>query len=146
MSNYSSANSDRASEVERGDTSNAAIALVGRVLLSAIFILSGLSKLAAPTATIGYISSSGLPLAPVGFAVAVIIEVLFSIALILGYRTRLVASVMAVFTMATALAFHNQLGDQSQFISFFKNVAMTGGLLQVIAFGAGRFSLDARRA
>ena len=47
--------------------------------------------------------------------------------------------------MATALAFHNNLADQGQFIHFFKNIAMTGGLLQVVAFGAGRFGVDARR-
>jgi putative oxidoreductase len=122
-----------------------AIPLAGRVLLSAIFVISGMSKLAAPAATIGYIESAGLPLAPLGFALAVIIEVLGGIALIAGYRTRLIAAGLALFTLATAVAFHNNLADQNQFIHFFKNIAMVGGLLQVVAFGAGRFSLDARR-
>ncbi len=67
------------------------------------------------------------------------------IALVLGYRTKLVATVLAIFAVVTALAFHNQLADQNQFINFFKNIAMAGGLLQVIALGAGRYSLDARR-
>ena len=119
--------------------------LVGRVLLSTIYLLSGLSKVAAPAATIGYISSAGLPFAPLGFAIAVAVEILGGAALIAGYRTRFVAAVLAVFTVATALAFHNHLADQDQFIHFFKNIAMTGGLLQVFAFGAGRFGLDARR-
>ncbi len=119
--------------------------LVGRVLLSAIYLLSGLSKLAAPAATIGYISSAGLPFAPLGLAIAVAVEVLGGAALIVGYRTRFVAAVLAIFAVATALAFHNHLADQDQFIHFFKNIAMAGGLLQVFAFGAGRFSLDARR-
>jgi putative oxidoreductase len=125
--------------------SSDAAALAGRLLLSAIFIISGLSKLAAPAATIGYIESVGLPLAPLGFALAVAVEVLGGFALIAGYRSRLVAAGLAVFTLATALVFHNDLADQNQFIHFFKNIAMVGGLLQVVAFGAGRFSLDARR-
>ncbi len=119
--------------------------LTGRVFLSAIFLISGVSKIAAPAATIGYIESAGLPLAPLGFALAVIVEILGGLALIAGYRTRLVAAGLAGFTLATALAFHGDLADQNQFIHFFKNIAMVGGLLQVVAFGAGRFSLDARR-
>jgi putative oxidoreductase len=119
--------------------------LTGRIFLSAIFLISGVSKIAAPAATIGYIESAGLPLAPLGFALAVIVEILGGLALIAGYRTRLVAAGLAGFTLATALAFHGDLADQNQFIHFFKNIAMAGGLLQVVAFGAGRFSLDARR-
>ena len=76
--------------------------LVGRVLLSAIYLISGLSKLAAPAATIGYITSAGLPFAPLGLAIAVVVEILGGAALIVGYRTRFVAAVLAVFTVATA--------------------------------------------
>lgn len=144
MSRAASANYEDVSS-QSTSTSLDALPLVGRVLLSGIFLLSGLSKLAAPAATIGYISSVGLPVAPLGLAVAVAIELLGGAALILGYRTRIVAAALAVFTIATALAFHNNLGDQNQFFHFFKNVAMAGGLLQVVAYGAGRFSLDARR-
>lgn len=123
----------------------AALPLVGRIAIAAIFLLSGLSKLAAPVATIGYIQSAGLPAPQLAFAVSASIEVLGSLALILGFRTRIVASILAVFTLATALSFHTNFADQNQFIHFFKNIAMTGGLLQVVAFGAGRYSLDARR-
>lgn len=122
-----------------------ALPLVGRIGIAAIFLLSGLSKLAAPAATIGYIASSGLPLPQLGFAIALLVEIGGSIALILGYRTRIVAAILAAFSVATALAFHAALGDQNQFIHFFKNIAMAGGLLQVVAFGAGKWSLDARR-
>ncbi|MCD4863820.1 DoxX family protein [Pseudomonas sp. PLB05] len=125
---------------------SASASLAGRVALSAIFILSGISKVGAPAGMISYIESVGLPFPTVAFLIAVLVELLGGIALILGYRTRLVAAALAVFSVATALAFHNQLGDQNQFIHFFKNIAMAGGLLQVVAFGAGRFSLDARRA
>lgn len=127
-------------------TLSASASLAGRVLLSAIFVLSGISKVSAPAGMIGYIESVGLPFPNLALAIAILVEVVGGIALILGYRTRLVAAGLALFSVATALAFHNELADQSQFIHFFKNIAMAGGLLQVAAFGAGRFSLDARRA
>lgn len=132
-------------EHNRSDVTQASASLIGRVLLSAIFILSGVSKLAAPAMMVGYISSVGLPLPQVALVVAIIVEVGGGLALIAGYRTRLVAAGLALFSVVTALAFHNALGDQNQFIHFFKNIAMAGGLLQIVAFGAGRFSLDARR-
>lgn len=123
-----------------------ATALAGRVLIAAIFLLSGASKVAAPAGTIAAIQSAGLPFAPLGLALAVVVEIAGSLALIVGFRTRWVAATMVLFTLATALAFHHAFGDQDQFIHFFKNIAMAGGLLQVVAFGGGRYSLDARRA
>jgi len=141
-----SANIAQATAVQNAsDTKQASAALIGRVLLSVIFILSGFSKLAAPAMMIGYIGSVGLPLPQVALALAIIVEIGGGLALIAGYRTRIVAAVLAAFSVVTALAFHNALADQNQFIHFFKNIAMAGGLLQVVAFGAGRFSLDARR-
>lgn len=120
-------------------------AVGGRLLLAAIFLLSGFGKLANPAGTIGYIASSGLPLPEVAYAGAVFVEVILAAALVLGYRTRLVAAAIAGFTLVTAFAFHFNLGDQNQFIHFFKNIAIAGGLLQVVALGGGKFSLDARR-
>jgi putative oxidoreductase len=149
MSQYSTTNQYPATnlvrDLESSGVALAVVPLVGRILISAIFLLSGISKITAPAAMIGYISSAGLPLPQVGLAIAIVVEVAGSIALIAGFHTRLTAAILAVFTVVTALAFHNNLGDQSQFINFFKNIAMTGGLLQVVAFGGGRFSLDARR-
>jgi putative oxidoreductase len=124
----------------------ASAALAGRALLSAIFILSGISKISAPAGMVAYIESVGLPFPALALVLAILVELAGGVALVLGYRTRLVAAGLAVFSVATALAFHNQLADQNQFIHFFKNLAMAGGLLQVVAFGAGRFSLDARLA
>ncbi|WP_166359727.1 DoxX family protein [Pseudomonas akapageensis] len=132
-------------ELSSAGATTATAALVGRVSLSAIFILSGISKLSAPAAMIGYIGSVGLPFPQLALVLAIVIEIAGGIALIAGYRTRTVALGLAVFSVITALAFHNNLGDQNQFIHFFKNIAMAGGLLQLVAFGAGRFSLDARR-
>ena len=120
--------------------------LLGRILIAVIFILSGFSKLTAPAATAGYIASAGLPLPYVGLIAAILAEVGGGLLLLVGYQTRLAAVVLAVFSVAAALAFHNNLGDQNQMIHFLKNLAMAGGLLQVAAFGAGSFSLDARRS
>jgi len=128
-------------ERARPSTRQALVPLAGRVGLAAIFLLSGLSKLAAPEATIGYIASVGLPFPQVGLALAILVELGGGILLVLGYRARIVAAVLALFSVATAVFFHSALGDQNQFIHFFKNVAMAGGLLQVAAFGAGRFSI-----
>lgn len=134
-----------AREDERSVHSHAdAAALVGRILLATIFVMSGAGKLADPAATIGYIGAAGLPLVPVAYASAVAVELGGGIALILGYRTRSAAAAMALFSVLAALFFHTALADQNQMIHFFKNIAMAGGLLQLVAFGAGRFSLDAR--
>ncbi|MBA1275889.1 DoxX family protein [Stutzerimonas azotifigens] len=118
----------------------------GRVLLGLLFLFSGVGKLAAPAATKGYIAAMGVPFVDLAFLGALVVELGFAAALVLGYRVRLVAAMMAAFTLVTALIFHNQLGDQNQMIHFLKNIAIVGGLLQVVAFGAGAFSLDARRA
>jgi len=118
------------------------VALAGRVLIGVLFFMSGLSKLAAPDATQGYIASVGLPAPVVAYAVAVAVEVLGSTLLIAGVRTRLVAAGMAVFALATALTFHKNFADQNQMIHFMKNIAIMGGLLQVVAFGGGRYSVD----
>ena len=118
---------------------------VGRLLISTLFILAGLSKIAAPAMTIGYIQSVGLPMPTVAFGLAAFTEIVGGLMLLLGYRTRIVAGVLVIFSLATAAFFHNHLGDQNQFIHFFKNVALAGGLLHVMAFGGGRLSLDGRR-
>ncbi|WP_422419503.1 DoxX family protein [Pseudomonas sp. GZD-222] len=142
-----SANTVQSSTTDKSasEVTQASASLIGRVLLSAIFILSGFSKLAAPAMMVGYIGSVGLPFPQLALALAIIVEIGGGLALVAGYRTRAVAAVLAAFSVFTALAFHNALGDQNQFIHFFKNIAMAGGLLHVVAFGAGRFSLDARR-
>ena len=119
---------------------------IGRLLLAAIFLISGIGKLLNPAGTIGYISAVGLPLPELGLALAVIVEIGGGLLLIAGYQTRIVALALAVFTLTAAIIFHSNFGDQNQTIHFLKNVAIVGGLLQVFAFGAGRFSLDARRA
>ena len=121
-------------------------ATAGRVLIATIFLLSGISKLSNPAGTIGYIASAGLPFPELAYVAAVSVEVVLATALLVGFQTRSVAAVIALFSLATAFGFHNNLADQNQFIHFFKNVAIAGGLLQVVAFGAGAYSVDAWRA
>ncbi len=119
--------------------------VAGRLMLAAIFLLSGFAKATDPSGTIAYIASVNLPLPELGFVGAVIVELIGGLLLVIGYRTRLVAAILAAFTIVAALIFHFDLGDQNQFIHFFKNVAIAGGLLQVVAFGGGSFSFDERR-
>lgn len=119
--------------------------LIGRVLLAAIFVISGIGKIAAPAATAGYIAAMGLPRPAIGVLVAILVEVGGGALLVLGYRTRPVALLLAAFSIVTGLVFHNAIGDQNQLIHLLKNFAMAGGLLQLAAFGAGALSLDNRK-
>jgi putative oxidoreductase len=123
---------------------SSALALTGRVLIAAIFVLSGLGKVAQPGPMLAYIGAAGLPYPKMELAGSALVEIVGGTALVLGYRTRLAALVLALFSLLTAFTFHSAFADQNQFIHFFKNVAMAGGLLQVFAFGGGRLSLDSR--
>ena len=122
------------------------VPFVGRILVAAIFILSGLGKIGAPAATQGYIAAMGLPAPLLAYIGAVAIELGGGLLLLAGYRTRLVAAALAVFSIVTAFVFHHALADQNQMIHFLKNFAMAGGLLQFVAYGAGRISVDNRIA
>lgn len=116
------------------------------MLLAAIFIFSGIGKILAPAATIGYIEAMGLPLASVGLMIAIAVELVGGLMLALGIKTRLVALGLALFSIVTGLVFHHAIGDQNQLIHLLKNLAMAGGLLQVVAFGAGAYSLEPKAA
>jgi putative oxidoreductase len=120
-------------------------AALGRLFIAVLFLLSGFSKIASPAMTQSYIASAGLPMPFLSYLIAVVIEVGGGLLLLIGYQARIVAFVVAVFTLAAALSFHRNFADQNQMIHFLKNIAIVGGLLQVVAFGAGAFSLDARR-
>ena len=116
----------------------------GRLLIGLPFAMSGLSKLAAIGPTTDMIRAAGLPLPPVALAVAVTLEVGGGLLLVAGFQTRVVAAVLALFALATAFSFHSNFADQNQMIHFLKNVMMAGGLLQIVAFGAGALSVDNR--
>jgi putative oxidoreductase len=91
----------------------------------------------------GYIASVGLPLAPLGLVIGIAVELVCLPSLLLGFQTRLAASVLVAYCVATATLFHRDFRDPNQFMHFFKDIAIAGGPLQIIAFGAGSFSLDA---
>lgn len=126
------------------------LSLIGRVLLALLFVPAGLSKLTGFAGTVGYIASKGVPLPELAAAAAVGVELGFGLLLLVGFQTRWAALGMALFTFVISFIFHNFWGvpaDQVmvQQINFFKNMAVVGGLLTVMAWGAGRWSLDGAR-
>lgn len=126
------------------------LALIGRVLMAYMFIPAGFGKIAGFTGTVGYATSAGLPLPEVGVAIALVIELFGGLALLFGIGTRWVALALAVFTVVASFFFHAYWAlpvDQQmmQKLMFDKNLAIVGGLLAFVAFGAGRLSIDARR-
>jgi putative oxidoreductase len=116
--------------------------LTGRILLAAMFLLSGIGKISGYAGTQGYMESMGVPGALLPLVIA--LEILGALAVIVGLRTRLAAAGLAVFTLAAGFIFHGG-ADQMQQIMLFKNVAIAGGFLLLVARGAGDWSLDARR-
>jgi putative oxidoreductase len=118
--------------------------LLGRLLIGLPFAMSGFGKLVTYGATSAYIASAGLPVPPLAYAIAVLVELGGGLLLVAGYQARAVALALAVFSVAAAFSFHSNFADQNQMIHFLKNVMMAGGLLQIVAFGAGAISLDAR--
>ena len=105
--------------------------LVGRSLLASLFVISGLGKLAAYAGTAGYMESVGVPGALLPLVIA--LEVLGGLAIVAGYRTRIVASLLAAFSIASAVLFHSNLGDQIQQIMFLKNFALAESYLGQVA-------------
>jgi putative oxidoreductase len=118
--------------------------LVGRVFLAVLFLLSGVGKIAGYAATAGYMASVGVPggLLPVVIA----FEVLGAAAIIIGWKTRIVAFLLAGFALLSAILFHSNFADQIQMVMFLKNVSVAGGFLLLVVHGAGRFSVDRRVA
>src|SRR5262245_58909730 len=124
------------------NVSNAA-ALVGRILPALIFITSGFGKITGFEGTVGYIASKGLPLPQLGAIIAIIVELGGGILLVIGYKARWAALALAIFTLATAIFFHNYWAVEAaeklaQNINFWKNISMAGGMLMVFAHGPGR--------
>lgn len=115
-----------------------------RVMMALIFILSGLSKIGAPEATLGYMEAMHLPGALLW--PTIVFEIGSGALIVLGYRTRIVALLLAGFSLLTAAVFHHQFADQIQTIMFLKNIAIAGGFLLLASVGAGGLSLDAKKA
>src|ERR1700730_4219552 len=117
---------------------------VGRVLIGLPFAMSGLGKLAAHGPTTAMIGAVGLPLPPLAYAVAVAVELGGGLLLVAGFRVRLVAIALALFSLATAVSFHSNFAAQNQMFHFLKNIMLTGGRLQIVTFGACALSIDHR--
>jgi putative oxidoreductase len=122
-------------------------ALVGRILLALIFIISGFAKIGGFDGTAGYIASKGLPMPQVLTALTILVELGGGILLAVGWKARWAALAIAVFTLLAAFLFHNfwtVTGPErmGEFNNFWKNISMVGGMLMVAAFGPGRYSVD----
>jgi putative oxidoreductase len=116
--------------------------LAGRILLAVMFLLSGLGKLGAYSATAGYMSSAGVPGALL--PLVIVTELGGALAIIVGWKTRTVALLLAGFCLLTAITFHRNFADQNQMINFLKNVSIAGGFLLLVANGPGPLSIDGR--
>ena len=129
---------------------NNALNLIGRLMFVALFLPAGLSKLSGFEGTVGYIESVGLPLPALAAAAALALEIFGSIALLIGFQTRFVAAVLAIFTLVATLFFHAfwAVAPEQAFVQqllFFKNIGVIGGLLVLASSGAGAWSLDAKK-
>ncbi len=135
------------SSIAAGQTSGSTSAalLVGRIFLSVMFILAGFSKLTGIAATAGWFESLGIPAPTLAAVGSGAVELVGGLAILVGFRTRIAALILAVFTVAATLIAHTDLADQVQQLFFLKNLAVTGGFLVLAAAGAGAFSVDGRR-
>jgi putative oxidoreductase len=124
-------------------------ALTARILLVAIYLLSGYDKVTGFADTVSFIEARGLPLPQAAAIIAIVIELVVSSLALLGWKTRWAAMVLAIYTIAAGLLFHTYWTDapaerMNDFINFWKNISIAGGFLMLAAFGAGRISVDRR--
>jgi putative oxidoreductase len=112
----------------------------GRALLSALFLIEGIGKISMQEDVVMYMEDYGVP--GILFVPATIIEIVFPLLLIVGYKTRWVAGVMALFTFTVAIIFHTNFSEGMQMIFFLKDIAIAGGFLIIIAYGSSKISLD----
>jgi putative oxidoreductase len=127
-----------------------AATLLGRFLLALLFVVGGFSKIGGFDGIVGYIGSKGLPLPQLLAVGTIVLEIAAGLALIAGLKARWAAAALAVFTVLATFLFHNYWAmpeeqQRIQYLLFSKNIAVVGGLLMVVAFGPGRWSLDARQ-
>lgn len=125
--------------------SNDVILLIGRILLSVIFIMAGFSKFGDIAGTAGYIGSVGLPATTLLAWLAAIFELLAGVAILVGFQTRIFSWLLVAFCLFTAFVFHFAPADQIQMILLMKNLAIAGGFMALIVSGPGALSVDAKR-
>jgi putative oxidoreductase len=117
--------------------------LVARIFLGQIFLISGFQKIGGYEGTQGYMEAMGVPGMLLPLVIA--LEVVGGLAIVAGWQTKLASMALAAFTLAAAMIFHNNFSDQIQMIMFMKNIAITGGFMLLIAYGAGAYSIDGYR-
>jgi putative oxidoreductase len=123
------------------------LAPVGRVLMSSLFIWSGFGKLMNVNGTIQALDGRyHLPLPEVVAWIAIIVELVGGLAILVGFKARWVAVVLAAWCLITGFAIHLPVGDVPNMINFYKNLVMAGGFLYVVAYGAGGISIDGKGA
>lgn len=118
---------------------------LGRLFIAFLFLGSGIGKVTNPAGGLAMIEHAGLPFPVLALWGAAVVEIVGGLFLLVGYRTRLAAAALGIFTVLAALFFHNNFADTNQMIHFLKNFAIVGGLLQICTFGAGGLSLDSRK-
>ena len=128
-------------------TSREWAALAGRILLAAIFVHAGFGKITGFAGTVGYVASAGVPMPEVATALAIAAELGAGLMLVGGFKARYAALAIAAFTIVTTLVYHRYwelpaAQQLPQFVNFWKNVSIVGGLMLVYAFGPGRLSFD----
>ena len=116
------------------------VEFLGRVLLSTLFLVEGIGKISMQEDVIMYMENYGVP--EILFVPAIILEILFPILLIVGYRAKWVASIMALFTFTVAIIFHTDFNEGMQMMFFLKDIAIAGGFMIIVAYGPGKISLD----
>ncbi len=123
---------------------NDAVLLVSRILLVALFLLSGIPMIFGPGGFAGYMGAIGLPAPLLVTWIVIAVKVLGGLALLVGYQTRYAAYALAAFALGSALLGHMAWSDPNEFNNFFKNLAMVGGFLAISVAGPGAISVDAR--
>ena len=124
--------------------------LVGRILLAILFVVSGFNKITGFEGTVGYIANYGLPLPQLGAIIAIVVELGTGILIVIGWQARWAATVLFLFLIPTTFIFHNFWSVEAaqrpmQSLQFMKNLCIMGGVLYIMAFGAGPFSIDNRK-
>ena len=116
------------------------VELIGRIFLSALFLIEGFGKISMQEDVIMYMEDYGVP--GILFVPATVLEILFPLLLIVGYKTKWAASVMALFTFTVAIIFHTDFSEGIQMIFFLKDLAIAGGFMIIVAYGPSKISLD----
>ena len=119
------------------------IDLIGRIFISAIFLFSGVNKIFNYDSTIEWMESFGI--SEIFLTPTIILEIIFPLLIIIGYRARLAASMLSLFCLSTAFIFHNDFSNQMQIIAFLKNIGLTAGLLFIVINGTKYWSVDRKK-